>query len=111
MMQERGVEVDASTIFRWVQRYAPELEKRVRWYQGYRSDSWRVDETYVRVGGQWKYLFRVIDKHGQLIDFMLLDRRNTRGAYRFLGKALTTMRNWPPHSITTDNPGSYPKAI
>jgi transposase, IS6 family len=93
MMQERGVEVDASTIFRWVQRYAPEFEKRVRWYQGYRSGSWRVDETYVRVGGQWKYLLRVIDKHGQLIDFMLLDRRNTRAAYRFLGKALKTMRN------------------
>ena len=109
MMQERGVEVDASTIFRWVQRY--ELEKRVRWYQGYRSGSWRVDETYVRVGGQWKYLFRVIDKHGQLIDFMLLDRRNTRAAYRFLGKALKTMRNWPLHSITTDKLSSYPKAI
>jgi transposase-like protein len=54
MMQEHGVDVDPSTIFRWVQRYAPELEKRVRWYQGYRSGSWRVDETYVRVGGQWK---------------------------------------------------------
>ena len=50
MMQERGVEVAASTIFRWVQRYAPELEKRIRWYQGYRSSSWRVDETYVKVG-------------------------------------------------------------
>lgn len=72
MMQERGVEVDASTIFRWVQRYAPELEKRIRWYQGYRSSSWRVDETYVKVGGQWKYLFRAVDKHGRLIDFMLL---------------------------------------
>jgi transposase-like protein len=111
MMQERGVGVDASTIFRWVQRYAPELEKRVRWYQGYRSGSWRVDETYVRVGGQWKYLFRAIDKHGELIDFMLLDRRNTRAAYRFLGKALNTMRNWPPQSITTNKLGSYPKAI
>jgi transposase-like protein len=111
MIQERGVEVDASTIFRWVQRYAPEPEKRVRWYQGYRSGSWRVDETYVKVRGQWKYLFRVIDKRGQLIDFMLLDRRNTRAAYRFLGKALKTMRNWPPHSITTDKLGSYPKAI
>jgi len=54
MMQERGLEVDASTLFRWVQHYAPELEKRTRWYQGYRSGSWRVDETYVRVGGQWK---------------------------------------------------------
>ena len=51
MMQERGVEVDPSTLFRWVQRYAPELEKRVRWYQGYRVTSWRVDETYVKVGG------------------------------------------------------------
>ena len=111
MMQERGVEVDASTIFRWVQRYAPELEKRVRWYQGYRSGSWRVDETYVRVGGEWKYLFRAIDKQGRLIDFMLLDRRNTRAAYRFLGKVLHTMRHWPPQSITTDKLGSYPKAI
>jgi transposase-like protein len=87
MMQERGVEVDASTIFRWVQGYAPELEKRVRWYQGYRSGSWRVDETYVKVGSEWKYLFRAIDKQGRLIDFMLLDRRNT------------------------DKLGSYPKAI
>ncbi len=111
MMQERGVEVDASTIFRWVQRYAPELEKRARWYQGYRSGSWRVDETYVKVGGQWKYLFRAVDKQGRLIDFMLLDRRNTSAAHRFLSKALRTMRNWPPHSITTDKPGSYPRAI
>ena len=51
-MEERGVAVDPSTIFRWVQRYAPEIEKRVRQYQGYRSGSWRVDETYVRVGGR-----------------------------------------------------------
>jgi IS6 family transposase len=111
MIQERGVDVDSSTIFRWVQCYAPEFEKRVRWYQGYRSGSWRVDETYVRVGGQWKYLFRAVDKHGELTDFMLLDRRDTAAAYRFLGKALKTMRRWPPYSITTDKLGSYPKAI
>jgi transposase, IS6 family len=109
MMQERGVEVDASTIFRWVQRYAPELEKRIRWYRGYRSSSWRVDETYVKVGGQWKYLFRAVDRHGRLIDFMLLDRRNTCAAHRFLGKALKTMRNWPPHSITTDKLDPIPR--
>ena len=59
-------------------------EKRVRWYQGHRSSSWRVDETYVRVGGKWKYLFRAVDKHGRLIDFMLSDRRNTKAAHRFL---------------------------
>jgi hypothetical protein len=58
MMQERGVEVAPSTLFRWVQRYAPKLEKRVRWYQGYRSTSWRVDETYIKVGGRWTYLFQ-----------------------------------------------------
>ena len=111
MMAERGVAVDHVTLCRWVQRYAPELEKRVRWYQGYRSSSWRVDETYVRVGGKWKYLFRAVDKHGRLIDFMLSDRRNTKAARRFLAKALKVMRNWPPVSITTDKLGSYPKAL
>jgi IS6 family transposase len=99
MMQERGVAVDPSTIFRWVQRYAPEIEKRVRQYQGSRSGSWRIDETYVRVGGKWKYLFRAVDRHGQLIDFMLPDRWDTRVAYRFLRKALKMMSP------------SYPKAI
>ena len=95
-----------------VQRlHAPELEKRVRWYQGYRPSSWRVDETYVRLGGKWKYLFRAVDKHGRLIDFMLSDRRNTKAARRFLAKALKVMRTWPPVSITTDKLGSYPKAL
>ncbi len=111
MMQERGVEVDPSTIMRWVHRYAPELEKRVRAYQGYGSTSWRVDETYVKVGGRWKYLFRAVDKHGRLIDFMLLGRRNIRAAHRFLSKAAARMRNWPPTSITTDKLPSYPEAI
>jgi transposase, IS6 family len=111
MMAERGVAVDHVTLCRWVQRYAPEIEKRVRWYQGYRSSSWRVDETYVRVGGKWKYLFRAVDKQGRLIDFMLSDRRNTKAARRFLAKALKVMRTWPPVSITTDKLGSYPKAL
>ncbi len=111
MMQERGVNVDPATILRWVHRYAPELEKRVRAYQGYGSTSWRVDETYVRVGSRWKYFYRAIDKYGVLIEFMLSDRRNTRAAQRFLAKALTTMRDWPPLSITTDKLRSYPEAI
>jgi transposase-like protein len=93
------------------QRYAPEIEKRVRPYQGPRSGSWRVDETYVRVGGSWKYLFRAVDKHGQPIDFMLSDRRNTGAACRFLQKALKTKADDPPSSITTDRLASYPKAI
>ena len=98
-------------LFRWVQRYAPEIEKRVRPYQGHRSGSWRVDEIYVRVGGKWRYLFRAVDKHGQLIASMLSDRRNTQAAYRFLRKAVKTMSDCPPKSITTDKLASYPKAI
>jgi transposase, IS6 family len=110
MMQERGVVVDRSTIFRWVQRCAPEIETRIRLYQGPRSGSWRVDETYVRVGGKWKYLFRAVDKHGRLIAFMLSDRR-TNAAYRFLRKAIKAMSDYPPFSVTTDKLASYPKAI
>jgi transposase, IS6 family len=111
MMSERGVAVDPSTIFRWVQRYAPEIEKRIRPYQGPRSGSWRVDETYVRVGGNWKYLIRAVDKHGRLIAFMLSGRRNTNAAYRFLRKAIKAISTYPPSSITTDKLASYPRAI
>ena len=96
MMSERGVSVSPSTIFRWVQRYAPEIEKRVRPYQGHRSGSWRVDETYVRVGGRWRYLFRAVDKHGRLIASMLSGRRDTGAAYRFLRKALRAVSDYPP---------------
>jgi transposase-like protein len=111
MMSERGVSVHPSTIFRWVQRYVPELEKRVRPHQGYRSGSWRVDETYVRVGGRWRYLFRAVDKHGRLIASMLSNWRDTGAAYSFLRKALRTVSDYPPSSITTDKLASYPKAI
>ena len=82
MKAERGVDKDPSTIMRWVHRYAPELEKRVRAYQDYGSRSWRVDEIYIKAGGRWKRLFRAVDKHDARI-FLLLDRRNTRAAYRF----------------------------
>ena len=111
MMSERGVAVDPSTIFRWVQRYAPEIKKRIRLYQGPRSGSWRVDETYVRVGGGWRYLFRAVDKQGRLIASMLSHRRDTGAAYRFWRKALRAVSDYPPSSITTDKLASYPKAI
>ncbi|EIM31215.1 transposase [Microvirga lotononidis] len=70
-----------------------------------------MDETYVRVGGSWKYLFRAVDKHGRLIASMLSDRRNTNAAYRFLHKAIKAMSHSPLSSITTDKLTSYPKAI
>ena len=71
----------------------------------------RSDGIYVRVGGNWTYLFRAVDKHGRLIAFMLSDRRNANAAYRFLRKALKAMSTCPPSSITTDKLASYAKAI
>jgi IS6 family transposase len=94
MMGERGVPVDHSTIYRWVQRYAPEIEKRLRWqWRRPQSRSWRVDETYVKVRGRWAYLYRALDKEGNTIDFYLSPTRKRqngealpwRGTERFEG--------------------------
>ena len=87
MMGERGVAVDHTTVYRWTQRYAPELEKRSAWYRSRLSFSWRVDETHVRVKGCWKYLYRAIDKDGATLDFYLADRRTPRRPSGF----------WPRH--------------
>src|SRR5512144_1132716 len=101
MMGERGVAVDHTTVYRWTQRYAPELEKRSAWYRSRLSSSWRADETYVRVKGRWKYLYRAIDKEGATLDFYLADRRNAKAAKRFLAKALRRSRDWIPRIINT----------
>jgi transposase, IS6 family len=77
MMRERGLSVDHTTIYRWVQAYAPELEKRIRPHLKPINDSYRVDETYVKVKGAWKYLCRALDSTGQTIDFMLSAKRDT----------------------------------
>ncbi len=78
MLAERGVNVDHSTIYRWVQRYAPEMEKRLRWYWRNPSDlcPWHMDETYVKVNGRWAYLYRAVDSRGRTVDFYLSSRRN-----------------------------------
>lgn len=69
MMQERGIEVNYTTIYRWVQRYAPQLDKQCRLHLKPTNDSWRVDETYIRVKGKWKYLYRAVDSAGNTLDF------------------------------------------
>ena len=86
MMTERGVAVDHSTIYRWVQRFAPEMEKRLRWqWRRPQSRSWRVDETLprgIKVRGKWAYLYRAVDKLGNTIDFYILSAtRNTKAGY------------------------------
>ncbi|PNK22769.1 IS6 family transposase, partial [Bacillus thuringiensis] len=76
---------------RWVQKYAPELDKQTRWYRqvpDWQESSWRVDETYIRVGGRWCYLYRAITAGGQTLDFYLSPKRNVAAAKRFLAKAL-----------------------
>ena len=77
-MDERGVEVDHSTIYRWVQRYAPEIEKRLRWHYRSRcfSETWHIDETYIKIKGQWVFLYRAITKSGDTIDFYRFCRKH-----------------------------------
>src|SRR5215831_13059980 len=109
LMEERGVEVDHSTINRWVIRYSPQLEeafhrrKRAVWV------SWRMDETYIKVQGQWRYLYRAVDKHGQTIDFLLTEHRDAEAALRFLKKAIR--RNGLPETITIDGSDANAAAI
>lgn len=114
MLKERGVDVDHTTIYRWVQAYAPEIEKRLRWHYRPRvfSNSWRVDETYIKVKGKWTYLYRAVDSHGNTIDFYLSQTRNAKAAKRFLGKALRGCKAWEkPDVINTDKAGCYSQAI
>jgi len=111
MMAERGISVDHTTLCRWVQHYAPEIVKRFRWYQGYRSSSWRVDETYVKVKGQWKYYYRAVDKQGRTLDFYLSHTRYATAARRFLTKALRLHKHCYPYVINTDKNPAYGEAI
>ncbi len=111
MMRERGFDVHHTTIYRWIQRYAPQLEKLIRWYQGYTTCSWRVDETHVKVCGEWLYLFRAIDSRGRTVDFYLSRRQNEGAARRFLAKALRVRRDWAPSIINTDRNPAYDEAI
>src|SRR5437016_6099417 len=87
LVAERGVEVDASCIWRWVQAYAPELDKRCRPHLKSTNKSYRVDETYIKVKGKDRYLYRAVDSAVQTIDFLLAAKRDAAGAKRFFRKA------------------------
>ena len=83
MMRERGLQVDHTTIYRWVQHYAPELEKRARPHLKATNDSWRVDETYIKIKKTWTYLYRAIDSQGNTLEFLLSATRDAEAAERF----------------------------
>ena len=110
MLLDRGVSVDHTTIFRWIQAYAAELEKRVRPHLRTSNGSWRVDETYVKVKGRWTYLYRAVDSRGQTIDFLLSAKRDAEAAKRFFRKALAQPHTVNPRTITVDKNAAYPKA-
>jgi putative transposase len=109
MMQERGVEVDHSTLNRWVLKYVPLLDKQFRACKRLVGSSWRMDETYVRVKGARKYLYRAVDKAGATVDFLLTARRDREAALRFLRKAIR--HNAMPDKITIDKSGANPAEI
>ena len=111
MMAERGLAVDHSTIARWVLRYAPELSKRIRRHLRRPGGSWRVDETYVRVGGRWAYLYRAIDSQGDTIDFMLSPKRDLVAARQFLRLASWRVGEGRPRVIYVDGHPAYASAI
>ncbi len=109
LMEERGVDVDHSPINRWTIKYSPLLEeafhrrKRAVWV------SWRMDETYMKVKGQWRYLYRAVDKTAQTIDFLLTEDRDEQAAKRFLTKAIR--RHGVPEKITIDGSAAHEAAI
>ncbi|WP_083815224.1 IS6 family transposase [Ktedonobacter racemifer] len=111
IMQERGLRVDHTTIYRWVQRYAPELEKHCRPPLKETTDSWRVDETYVKVKGTWMYLYRAVDSHGNTLEFHLSTTRDTQAGKLFFAKALGASHTVAPRVITVDKNAAYPKAF
>ena len=111
LLAERGISADHVTLWRWVQRYAPALERRLRKGLKATNDSWRVDETYVRVKGKWVYLYRAVDSEGATIDFLLSAKQDAATAKRFLAKALGEANHPPPRVINTDKHAGYPPAI
>ncbi len=111
LLGERGLEVDASCIWRWVQIYAPEINKRCRSYLKPTNKSYRVDETYIKIKGKERYLYRAVDSTGQTIDFLLTAKRDAAAAKRFLRKAIDASGNPMPRVINVDKNPAYPAAM
>ena len=111
LMNERGLHVHASCIWRWVQVFGPELDKRCRPHLKPSNKSYRVDETYIKVKGQDRYLYRAVDSTGQSIDFLLTAKRDAASAKRFFRKVFANPANVQPCVINVDKNPAYPAAI
>src|SRR6059058_2447388 len=111
MMRERGLSVGHSTVWRWVQVYAPEINKRIRQHLKMSGTSYRVDETYIKVGKTCKYLYRAVDKEGNTIEFMLSAKRDVSASKRFFKKMMRAEHRRLPFSISVDKNAAYPEAF
>ncbi|MBP1966853.1 transposase-like protein [Paenibacillus aceris] len=111
MMSERGLMISHTTFMRWVHEFGTEIDKRIRLFLKPTNDSWRTDEAYVKIKGQWKYLYRAVDSTGKTIDFMLSENRYMPAAKRFFTNALSSSHNQLPRVITLDKNPAYPPAI
>jgi putative transposase len=109
MMAERGIDVDHSTVHRWAIRLLPILEKAFRRRKRPVGKSWRVDETYIKVKGQWKYLYRAVDKGGDTVDFLLRAHRDKAAAQRYFEKSID--QNGEPETVTIDKSGANLAAL
>ncbi|MEB8799473.1 IS6 family transposase [Bacillus cereus] len=110
-MEKYGLSMAHTTIMRWVHQYGPELDERVRRHLKTINDSWKVDETYIKIKGQWMYLYRAVYSKGSTIDFYLSETRDTKAAKRFFKKALRSFHVSKPRVITVDKNPAYPIAI
>ena len=110
LLAERGIVVDHVTVYRWVQRFAPEFAEAARARRHIVGDRWHVDETYLKVRGTWRYLFRAIDQSGQVIDVFLSPRRDANAARRFFTRAIEGSRRVPVE-VTTDRYRAYPRVL
>jgi IS6 family transposase len=111
LLRERGVRIDHTTVFRWVQRYAPELDQRCRPQLKPTNDSYRVDETYIKIKKRWYYLYRAVDSTGATLDFMLSATRDAGAAERFFRQVLQASHTLTPRVITVDQNAAYPPAF
>jgi IS6 family transposase len=109
LLAERGVTVDHVSVYRWVQRFTPEFIEAARPCRHSLGDRWFVDETYVKVAGRWRYLYRAIDRHGQVIDVLLSARRDLAAARMFFTRALRA--GTVPVEVTTDRAPVYPRVL
>ncbi len=109
MMEERGVSVDHSSINRWAIRFLPLIAKMARKHKRPVGGSWRMDETYIKVKGVWKYLYRAVDKQGKTVDFLLTAKRDMAAAKRFFDKAMRA--NGDPDKVAMDKSGANKAAI